>query len=492
MAYDKAFDGKTTGRNANYSAEFATNKVIEEQIGLELAKDSRVAEFATKIMEKSQVPSYTKLEKAAKAAAKAAAAKAAAGTTPQKTPEEKRVADIDKGVGSYGGARAFKENWGTLGGSVFAVMNEIETTNKAKYSISHSKDHPYFPEEQKKPEFDEPIRNLKFDELPTNIQNIIKPPITSQIKFTSANTTHKLTTAGVSYDDLNPDARGKLLYDMEFGYKSAAAQDTATALKKKLQILLTSNGSLKTVLDDLERKNPDENTARTNAITEITAAMSNAVATPPLSVDDIKAQLGALLDIVADKHTSGDHANLVKKDGTGGVKDQWIDDTIDAGKPIISGPSGHTLRYLNFWAEKRTDEQQRPGSNLAGWPSLEAARLVMMANLMPPKHHSYDEIMTSSIGITDKITPVLQYKHKSSYEDLDKQTQTDAKGPAQNAYTNSNAALLRPTDVGVETNITKKVTDRQQQQADIETITQHLRTATSTELQNVKTALRIP
>jgi hypothetical protein len=51
-------------------------------------------------------------------------------------------------------------------------------------------------------------------------------------------------------------------------------------------------------------------------------------------------------------------------------------------------------------------------------PSLEEARLVMLANLMAPKdHHSYHEIMLASIGVYNGVD-VLEYKHKESYDDI--------------------------------------------------------------------------
>ena len=137
----------------------------------------------------------------------------------------------------------------------------------------------------------------------------------------------------------------------------------------------------------------------------------------------------------------GNHINLVsydQPDNPQSLKDKWIKATIEAGKPIISGPSGHTLRYLNFWVEKRNQAKQSGGTelNTNEYPSLQAARLVMLGNLMPPKmHHSYDEVMTASIGIKgNDSSESLSYNHKENYEDLQEQKETDAKPIADRAY----------------------------------------------------------
>ncbi|WP_163831911.1 hypothetical protein [Spartinivicinus ruber] len=51
-------------------------------------------------------------------------------------------------------------------------------------------------------------------------------------------------------------------------------------------------------------------------------------------------------------------------------------------------------------------------------PTLNEARLVMLANLLSPKsHHSYHEIMSATIGISDG-KDMLIYQHPNSYEDI--------------------------------------------------------------------------
>lgn len=127
------------------------------------------------------------------------------------------------------------------------------------------------------------------------------------------------------------------------------------------------------------------------------------------------------------QHNTGNRANVVlAHDAIDPAVGKWVADALLHNKPIISGPSGHTLRYLNHWAEMRRSYMVTSvvfgvlgiPFDLSRLPSLEVARFVMMANLMPPKdHHSYHEIMGASIGISDFLG-TLTYPHPESYVDL--------------------------------------------------------------------------
>lgn len=118
------------------------------------------------------------------------------------------------------------------------------------------------------------------------------------------------------------------------------------------------------------------------------------------------------------QHTTGAKTNVVRvSDKEDRNVNQWVFEAIVHGKPVTSGPSGHTLRYLNHYA-MCSEMHSLSNSGLEDLPSLEEARLVMLANLMAPKdHHSYHEIMLASIGVYNG-TDVLEYKYKDSYEDL--------------------------------------------------------------------------
>lgn len=402
---------------ANYKEAVDHRSEIEEQIGLSLAKNAELTNIAAKITKNVGARSYRQLGAPAR---------------------DKVNHEMD----TFGGARAFQEGWGTLGASVFAVMNEIEQDSETKthYSISHAENHPYFPKDKKKPEFDEPLASLNWENLPKGAKQ--------SLAGKSASPFTKLPVS--TYDEL--DFKGKLTLLKGFRYDGGTAHRPATTLLAQAAPGGIDIGKIRDSFD-----HPDDDEKRQDAINEIREAIKK--------TDDNKkkAQLGALLDIVVDRHTSGDNTNLVRRKGDGGVKDQWIEDTVKAGKPIISGPSGHTLRYLNFWAEKRKQEKEREGGNITDWPSLEAARLVMMANLMPPKHHSYDEIMTASIGIKDEAFGELKYENKSSYLDLATHKKEDAKDIADKAYDES-GAVYAATDFEVENEISDSINDRKDKQ----------------------------
>lgn len=420
---DKIMNSRTgiddTGRV--YKDAFTDNSKVEKEIGLSLARNPAVTKFASDINRAAKINSYELI----------------------KNNNEK--ATIESQQGSIGGARASVERVESLGRYVFEAMHEIEKNPKIKTKYSRVRNkaenlNPYFGKSgNKKPEFDTPLSSVKWEELPDNVKKSLDSDESkSPFKKLGSNV----------YDALNADAKKTIL--SEYRYQSEAAEGTADSLRW-YPSLKGSIDSCNMLTKMVTSSSDEEEANRTKAMEAIKSAMKSG---------DVKtkAELGALFDIVADKHTSGDSTNLVQfdKDEDGELidneKNRWIKDTIAAGKPIISGPSGHTLRYLNFWAEKRQSDQ----AAIAG-PSLEAARLVMMADLMPPKHHSYDEIMTASIGISDN-SKTLTYNHKSSYEDLNEQTE-DAQAPAKQAYDDAEKFSTMPEN---DPNIDKlSNTDRQ-------------------------------
>lgn len=97
------------------------------------------------------------------------------------------------------------------------------------------------------------------------------------------------------------------------------------------------------------------------------------------------------------QHHAGERINILEE------TNPWIQEARLNQMPLLSGPSGTSLRYLQFW-DKNGD----------GSVSMEEARLVVLANLLPPSsHHSYHEIMTASIGIGG-----LKYENPGNYSDL--------------------------------------------------------------------------
>lgn len=118
------------------------------------------------------------------------------------------------------------------------------------------------------------------------------------------------------------------------------------------------------------------------------------------------------------QHTTGAKTNVVRvSDKEDKNVNKWVYEAIVYGKPVTSGPSGHTLRYLNHYA-MCSEMHNLSNSMLGKMPSLQEARLVMLANLMAPKdHHSYHEIMLASIGVFNG-EEVLEYNNKDSYADI--------------------------------------------------------------------------
>lgn len=394
MAYSDEIAGMDTqAKNSeghiygNYQAAVDANSEIEQKIGLSLAKNSKLTDLAKKINEKAKIPTFDQSSRP---------------DQPQMDLTDKL--QIEGQRDSFGGARASAEGWDTLGRSVHEAMHVIEK-DKAKYSKVQAGNtaNPYFGRpKSRKPEFDQPIADYKWEQLPPQIQEDLSGM-------------HDFKGAGLikAYNALSSDIRRSVILN-DYRYKNKSIDKTAIVFLAS-DISADIIASVKKIVDDPKN-------AKLRAATKI--QILQAMGAAP---DDQKAQLAALLDIVIDKHTSGDHTNIVSRNGDGGVKDQWIEDTVIAGKPIISGPSGHTLRYLNFWAEKR-NENIVEAQDQNEWPSLEAARLVMMADLLPPRHHSYDEVMTASIGIKDKTKQPgthLMYQHKSSYDDIKKENVKD-------------------------------------------------------------------
>ena len=119
------------------------------------------------------------------------------------------------------------------------------------------------------------------------------------------------------------------------------------------------------------------------------------------------------------QHMTGARSNVVMlEDKDDANVNKWVTEAIACGKPVVSGPSGHTLRYLSHYAMCK-EMRRLSGDDVSGYPSLDEARLVMMANLIAPKnHHSYHEIMLASVGIFDG-EEMLSYNSRLDYADLE-------------------------------------------------------------------------
>ena len=106
----------------------------------------------------------------------------------------------------------------------------------------------------------------------------------------------------------------------------------------------------------------------------------------------------------------------------------WYENARATHKPVYAGPSGHALGYLNLYAHAYDQDELATELGLepefANKPTLEEARLVMLASLIGKKeHHSYDEVMTSSHGIKTEFRGGhgqnnLEYKYPGNYGDV--------------------------------------------------------------------------
>lgn len=107
----------------------------------------------------------------------------------------------------------------------------------------------------------------------------------------------------------------------------------------------------------------------------------------------------------------------------------WHDKAMKHNKPIIGGMSGHTLGYLSLYRDalSQSDAPQNE-------PSLEYLRALMLAGLVGQKrHHSYDEVMTASVGI-GVGEHKLGYRSEASYQDLLQSDEPEIRQAAEQAF----------------------------------------------------------
>lgn len=189
-------------------------------------------------------------------------------------------------------------------------------------------------------------------------------------------------------------------------------------------------------LDVLERLRQTE--TRVNVV----GRKANIMITPLSAIMEFAAKLNGLttaeLEILyaaslGERDARGPLIDRALQDGFEALQ-RWYLSALAAAKPIYSGPSGHALGYLNLYA-KAYDRDEAIKAVLAtdvgaggragprDKPTLEQARLVMLAALIGKKqHHTYDEVMVASHGIATQSDPrrdnTLSYRHAYSYADI--------------------------------------------------------------------------
>lgn len=133
-----------------------------------------------------------------------------------------------------------------------------------------------------------------------------------------------------------------------------------------------------------------------------------------LGKDDLKSLYHGQID-----ESLNDKKAIIKSISAQAVKkaEEWRDSVLINKMPIYTGPSGHTLGYLNLYAHS-VAEMSDADRKKASYPNMQEARLVLMAGLIGfSQHHTYDEVMTASTGL--KIgEDVLKYEHRGGYQDL--------------------------------------------------------------------------
>lgn len=100
----------------------------------------------------------------------------------------------------------------------------------------------------------------------------------------------------------------------------------------------------------------------------------------------------------------------------------WLERALLWRKPIYTGPSGHALTYISLYARSRESAVNLGTLLPPDLPTLEEARLVVIAGLIGRnQHHSYDEVMTGACGVTLNVPGAqgrLNYWHHGGYRDL--------------------------------------------------------------------------
>lgn len=91
----------------------------------------------------------------------------------------------------------------------------------------------------------------------------------------------------------------------------------------------------------------------------------------------------------------------------------WIRSAVENHRPIYTGVSGHIVSYSYFFLSNAKKDCTR-----VDHPNLEQLRLTLLADLIGSnQHHSYDECMFSSHGLTHD-GQTLRYNDRSGYRDI--------------------------------------------------------------------------
>jgi hypothetical protein len=179
-------------------------------------------------------------------------------------------------------------------------------------------------------------------------------------------------------------------------------------------------------------KTPQQALAEAQHPAHVTGGKANILLTPEsashmfqkklesLSLEQLQATYGKFIEGM-DKDTA---VGTIVDDAEKKTKD-WFATAKLFNKPITAGPSGHTLGYLNLYRDAYDADESKPKEERVQFekPTLEKARLVMLASLIGNKeHHSYDEVLIASAGIESEKKPIvankLSYIFRSNYGEM--------------------------------------------------------------------------
>ena len=92
----------------------------------------------------------------------------------------------------------------------------------------------------------------------------------------------------------------------------------------------------------------------------------------------------------------------------------WATSAVENRRPVYTGPSSHVITY----AEIALSSPEKNCENKANHPNLEQIRLTLLAALIGSnQHHTYDECMFTSHGLSHKGS-TLEYKDRKGFRDI--------------------------------------------------------------------------
>jgi hypothetical protein len=206
----------------------------------------------------------------------------------------------------------------------------------------------------------------------------------------------------------------------------------------------------------LDYRHPLVTRQRETGLMNVVGLFGNILEKPEVAcekyLNEIRRKLNIPLDQknfrIRDKEFGIDYNSEFLKNDFIGKQQAWYESAYENYKPIIGGVSGHTLGYLNLYRsaiDKWHLQNRHQRHALPDHPSLETFRGIMLAALIGNKrHHSYDEVMTASVGAKFALAEGdgLQYKDRAGYGDILRSSDPILRQCAQRAASQVEASYL--------------------------------------------------